>query len=320
MTVTIIGQTSVNVTQGQAVAGDFASVNPMHSTLTPNEGSFQAGPNGCTIGYWAWIDASGYYLNNAGFGAPSVFVARTQSALITTYLSAYGNTIPAGFAVGNAFDKGDFWVNNAGATQAQPGMKAYANLATGATTFNWTGNATSATTATTGASVAAGTAATFTGSITNGVLTTTGAVTNTIYPGAILTGGTVATGTYIGEQLSGTTGGAGTYAVTPNEQTVASASLTATPYVLNTGTMGSGTVVIGGVVNSTSVSASGTLVGAIVMAAYGTNQWVLAPAVGQTAVGTVASSTIVLSTNYETKWYAKSNGSQNELVKISDTI
>ena len=320
MTATIIGQTSVNVTQAPAIAGDFASTNPMHTALTPNEGSFQAGPNGCTIGLWAWIDATGYYLNNAGAGAPNGFVARTQSALITTYLSAYGNTIPAGFQVGNVFDKGDFWVANTGSVAAQRGMKAYANLTTGVTTFNWTGNPSTSTTATTGASVAAGTAATFTGSITNGVLTTSGAVTNTIYPGAIVTGGTVATGTYIGTQLSGTSGGAGTYSVMPSEQTVASAAQTATPYVLNTGTMGSGTVNIGASVVSTSVSASGTLVGAFVTAAYTTNQWVLAPAVGQTAVGTVASSTIVLSTNVETKWYAKTEGAQNEPVKISETV
>lgn len=319
MTVTVIGQTSVNITQAPAIAGDFASTNPRHSALTPVDGAFQAGPNGCTIGLFAWIDSSGDLLNNAGSGAPNAFIARTQEALITTYLSPYGNTIPAGFMVGNAFDEGDFWVSNSGATLAQVGMKAYASFATGAVTFNWTGNATTATTATTGATVAAGTAATFTGSITNGVLTTSGAVTNTIYPGAILTGGTQATGTYVTSQLTGTTGGAGTYAVSPSNQSIVSASLTATPTVLNTGTMGSGVVAVGDSVVSTSVSASGTLVGAIVMANVTTNQWVLAPAVGQTAVGTVASSTIVLATNVETKWYAKSSGAQNELVKISNT-
>jgi hypothetical protein len=318
MTVTVIGQASVNITQAPAIAGDFASTNPRHSALTPVDGAFQAGPNGCSIGLFAWIDSSGDLLSNSGSGAPNAFIARTQEALITTYLSTYGNTIPAGFMVGNAFDEGDFWVSNSGATLAQVGMKAYASFATGAATFNWTGNAATATTASTGATVAAGTAATFTGVISNGVLTAS-AVTNTIYPGAILTGGTVATGTYVTSQLTGTAGGAGTYAVSPSNQSVVSASLTATPTVLNTGTMGSGTVAVGDSVVSTSVSASGTLVGAVVTANVTTNQWVLAPAVGQTAVGTVASSTIVLATNVETKWYAKSSGAQNELVKISNT-
>jgi hypothetical protein len=320
MTITIIGQTSVNLTQAPAVAGDFASTNPRHTALTPAEGAFQAGQNGCTIGLFAWIDSLGNYLNNYGSGTPDAFVARTQEALITTYASPYGNTIPAGFMVGNAFDRGDFWVSNSGATAALPKMKAYANFVTGAISFNWTGNATTATTATTGATVAAGTTATLTGTITNGVLTASG-VTNTIYPGSVLSGGTALAGTYVTAQLTGTvTGGAGTYSVYPSEQTAGVTATAAIPAVLNTGTMGSGTVAIGDSVVSTSVSASGTLVGAFVTANVTTNQWVLAPAQGQTAVGTVASSTIVLATNAETKWYAKSNGTQYELVKISDVV
>ena len=320
MTISVIGQQSVNITQAPAVAGDFASTNPRHTALTPADGAFQAGLSGCTIGLFAWIDSLGNYLNNFGSGTPNAFIARTQEALITTYASPYGSTIPAGFMVGNAFDRGDFWVSNAGSTAALPGMKAYANFTTGAVSFNWTGNATTATTATTGATVAAGTAATLTGTITAaGVLTATG-VTNTIYPGAVLSGGTALAGTYITAQLSGTTGGAGTYSVYPSEQTAGVTATTATPAVLNTGTMSSGTVAVGDSVVSTSVSASGTLVGAIVTASVTTNQWVLAPAQGQAAVGTVASSTIVLATNIETKWYAKSNGTQYELVKISDVV
>lgn len=76
--------------------------------------------------------------------------------------------------------------------------------------------------------------ATFTGSISNGVLTTIGAVENTINPGAVLSGDTVATGTVIISQLTGSvTGGAGTYAVSPSNQSVASAPLTATVILTN---------------------------------------------------------------------------------------
>ena len=324
MTVTIIGQTSVNITQAPAVAGDFASVNPMHNALSPIEGAFRAGPSGCTIALWAWNDSSGNYLNNYGAGTPNAFIARTQEALITTYLSAYGNTIPAGFMVGSAFDKGDFWVNNAGTTLAQPGMKAYASLTAGTTTFNWTGNTSTCETAS-NASIAGNTvsAATFTGSITDGVLTA-GTVTNTIYPGAILTGGGSGflAGTYVTGQLTGVAGAAGTYTVYPAEQTCASASLTATASVLSGGTMQSGTIAVGDVIvtSGTTAATTGTIVGMTVMANVTANEWSLAPAQGLTAAGTLTSGTVYLATNVETKWYAKSNGAQNEPVIISDTL
>ncbi len=325
MSVTIIGQTSVNITQAPAVAGDFASVNPMHAAMTPDEGSFQAGSSGCTIALWAWLDATGYYLNNYGSGTPTAFMARTQEALITTYLSSYGNTIPAGFMAGNAFDKGDFWVNNSGSTQAQNGMKAYANLQTGQTTFNWTGNTTTCETASS-ASISNSTvsAATLTGSITNGVLTAS-SVTNTIYPGAILTGGGSGfiTGTYVGEQLSGTSGGAGTYAVLPSEQSIVSASLTATVSVLSGGTMQSGTIAVGNTIvtgGGTTAATSGVILGMTVMANVTANEWSLAPAQGQTTAGTLTSGTVYLATNVETDWYARSTGNQNELVKITNYV
>ena len=324
MTVTIIGQTSVNITQAPALAGDFASVNPMHNALSPIEGAFRAGPSGATIALWGWFDSSGAYINNYGAGAPNAFLARTQEALITTYASPYGNTIPAGFMVGNAFDKGDFWVNNAGATLAQPGMKAYASLTAGTTTFNWTGNTSTCTTASSAAiSGSTVSAATFTGSITDGVLTA-GTVTNTIYPGAILTGGGSGflAGTYVTGQLTGVAGAAGTYTVYPAEQSCASASLTATASVLSGGTMQSGTVAVGDVIITTGTTAAttGTIVGMTVMANVTANQWSLAPAQGQTTAGTLTTGTVVLATNVETKWYAKSNGAQNEPVIISDTI
>jgi hypothetical protein len=127
-------QTQVNITQAPAVAGQFASVNPRHAALTV-EGGFVAGASGVTVGLFAWADATGRILANTGTGLPAGFVARTEQALITTYLTEYGNTIPAGFAVGDVFSGGDFWVKNAGAGAVTVGQKAFARLADGTISF-----------------------------------------------------------------------------------------------------------------------------------------------------------------------------------------
>ena len=335
MTITVIGQTSINITQAPAVAGDFASTNPRHSALTAVDGAFQAGTNGCTIGLFAWIDSSGAYLSNTGSGTPNAFIARTQEALITTYAGPYGNTIPAGFPVGNAFDEGDFWVANAGSTLSAPGMKAFANLSTGAATFGWSGSASAALSAAASAvnaSIVAGTpASSVTSTISGNVLTTSAVVTNTIYPGAVVSGGTVATGTYIVSQvtplLSGeATGGAGRYIVSIPDQTVTSATLTFTQSVYTPGSMQAGTVTVGSMIvasgstYTTTAATTGAIVGMVVMAAISGSTWSLAPAAGQVAAGTLSSGTVVTAANVETKWYAKSSGALNELVKITNTI
>ena len=124
-------QTSTYALQAPGVAGDFASANPRATVLSSqiyNSTGFKAGTSGLTIGLFAWLDTSTYtFANNFGAGAPNGFVHRAAEALITTYLNAYGMTIPAGFMCGNIFDAGDFFVVNNGTTEATPGMKAYAN-------------------------------------------------------------------------------------------------------------------------------------------------------------------------------------------------
>ena len=243
------------------------------------------------------------------------FVGRAQQGLITTYLSDAGVTIPAGF-MATAFSAGGFWAKNTGAGIARPGMKAYANFIDGQVTFAAAGAPTTA--SATLSVISAGTAATFTGSIAGNVLTAS-AVTNTIFPGAVLSGGTVASNTVITGQLSGTSGGAGTYSVNIGEQTVASASLTATPSVLDTtgGTV-TGSIVVGSVLQSAGGTVTGTVVGMAATALYATGKYVMAPA-GFGAVGSVTSGTIVLASNVETSWYARSSGLANEIVKISNT-
>jgi hypothetical protein len=128
-------QTQVNLTQAPAVAGDFASANPRHSVLSV-PGGFIAGPNGLVVGLFAWADtATGTVLSNAGTGAPTGFVHRDMMALITTFLSEFGMTIPQGFGVGELFNGGDFWVKNAGASAVTTGMKAFANNTNGTISF-----------------------------------------------------------------------------------------------------------------------------------------------------------------------------------------
>ncbi len=128
-------QQTINVNQAPAIAGDFASANPRHSALSV-PGGYVAGPQGLTIGLFAWADtATGTVLANAGTGAPTGFVHRNLQAMITTYLAEFGMTIPAGFEVGDLFDAGAFFAKNAGAGAVTRGMKAFANNTNGTVSF-----------------------------------------------------------------------------------------------------------------------------------------------------------------------------------------
>jgi hypothetical protein len=314
-------QTAVNVQPTVAYPGDLASTNQLFSYPIGPFG-LVAGAAGVTVGNFAWVsyaavDADGApaIVNSFGSGPVSGFVSRHWQGVSTVWPFEFATTIPAGMAMALHVG-GDFWVKNSGSGQALPGMKAYASLVDGSVTFAATGAATTA--SATLSTIAAGTAATFTGSITGNVLTAA-SVTNTIYRGAKVTGGTVATGTVITDQLTGTPGGAGTYAVNIAEQSVASASLTATPYVLDTtGGVVTGTIGLGSVVTSSGTQ-TGTVNGEFVtvLNAPSAGKYILGPAPGTTQ-GTAASGTVVLASNVETKWYAYSSGLQNEVVRIYD--
>ena len=128
-------QTSIQVTQAPGVAGDFASANPRHSQLSV-PGGFVAGPNGLTVGLFAWADtATGTILSNTGTGVPTCFVHRNMQAMLTAYLQEFGMTIPAGMGVGEMFSGGDFFCKNAGSGATTIGMKAFANLTNGTVSF-----------------------------------------------------------------------------------------------------------------------------------------------------------------------------------------
>jgi hypothetical protein len=136
----IIGQTSVNITQAPAIAGDPASINPRHHLLS-DEAGFKAGSGGVVMGRFVWADATSTntLLLNAGSGAPSGFLSREMIGVISTYLAEYGSTIPYGLPVSGVYTGGDFWVRNAGSGSSAVGQKAYASNLTGEVQFAATG-------------------------------------------------------------------------------------------------------------------------------------------------------------------------------------
>lgn len=306
-------QTHTNQLQAPGIAGDFASANPRATALSSqyyNTAGFQAGPNGLTIGLFCWLDPSTYSIaSNSGSGVPNAFVHLETQALITTYLTAYGLTVPAGFPAGFLFDAGDFWVVNNGTNEAIPGMKAYANNSTGVATFAATG---APTTAGSGdaSSIAAGTAS-VTGSITNNILTVSAG--SGLKIGGILSGTGVATGTRLINQLTGTTGGAGTYTVSPREQTVASTTISETFGTLTVGGTVTGTFVVGQTISGSGGGGvtAGTIITALGTGTGGAGTYIV------DKTQTVTSSTIISVSNTETGWTCRSFGLAGEVVKIS---
>lgn len=306
-------QTQVNVLQSPAVEGDFASKNPRKVVLA-GPGGLVAGPNGVTIGRFAWAtaplddDGAAATVSNSGFGPVTGFVHRSQQGLNTTYLADAAMTVPVGFPI-TLFSSGDFWVKNAGAAEAQAGMKAFANLLTGAVTFGAAGSIPGGASAT--GSAIAQTTLTLVGSVSDNVLTVTSVSAGTVYPGAVLSSNAIGT---IVKQLTGTAGGAGTYLLDTGEQTVAAGTTIGGLYgLLTLGTV-TGTFTVGMLLTGTNVPANDVTV-FLASGAGGTGSTFVV-----SSTTAVASTTITGSPSIETKWYARSTGLNGELVKISDQV
>lgn len=306
-------QSQVNVQPGVAVAGGFASANPRYS-VDAGPGGLVAGPNGLTTGLFAWtssfwIDGDGApaAANNNGSGQPAGIVPRDQSGLITQYLNDASMVIPAGFEA-TVISAADMWLVNSGSGQCLPGMKAYANFATGQATFALTGAPTNASGSS--STIAAATSS-FTGSIAGNVLTVTGAVTGTIYPGTTISGTNVASGTIITGQLTGSTGGDGTYSVSIPEQTVASTTISGTYGILTVGGTVAGTFGVGQTISGSGV-VSGTAITALIGGTGGAGTYAVN---NNTVVGSPVA--ITAATNIETNWTAQSAGLNGELVKVT---
>lgn len=298
-------QTTVNTQPAPAMAGDFASANP-RAVVLAGPGAFVAGSSGLTVGRFAWVDyASQITVSNFGpYGtAPSGFVHREQQALITTYLAETSNLIPQGFGV-TLMSAGDYWVNNAGASECLVGYYAYANFADGQVTFNAANNSPGSFTFT--GAVTSGTSST-TGSIAGNILTVTAVSSGTLYSGTTITGTNVASGTIVDSQISGTAGGVGTYYVNIGDQTVSSTTLTGAYGLLTVSVAGSSNLAVGQLL--TGGSASGFV-----------TQFIT----GQGGTGTYAttsanqtSTTLTATTSILTKYKAMSAGPAGGLVKIS---
>lgn len=304
-------QNAVNVAQAPAVAGDFCSTNPRASTLA-GPGAFVAGPLGVIVARFAWAvspldgDGAPATVYNSGFGLPSGFVHREMQASIVTYLAAFGNTILAGMPL-TLMSSGDYWVKNDGATEAEYGMKAYANFADGKITFAATGTPPGGGTST-ASTLAAGTAS-VTGSISGNTLTVTAVGSGVLVAGGNLTGTGVAANTAIVSQLTGTAGGIGTYALNVGEQTVASTTISETYGILTVGgtvagTFAVGQAVTGSGVNPMSITQLGTGTGGA--GTYFTN---VSQVLSSQAINTASA--------IETAYYCRSTGLPGEIVKMS---
>ena len=121
-------QSSVNLYNPPAVAGDFATNNPRRFYPTTGD-ALVTGSNGATVARFGWV-TSGATVDNTGSGVPDGIIPRSQGeALITTYLGESSNLIPAGFAVDLA-QSGDLWMT-ATVAGATVGQKAFAKLSDG---------------------------------------------------------------------------------------------------------------------------------------------------------------------------------------------
>ena len=211
-------QTRVNQYNPLGVEGDFASANPRATALTPDGAAFVAGPNGVTIGNFAWIAPDGRTITNQGQypAQPDGYVGREQQGLLTEYLQAAGTLIPPGFAV-TLFRTGDFKDKNAGPSSITRQSTLYASYLDGS--LQTAAGTAGSVTATLGSTNTGSLGATFTGtaSVASTTLVVT-AVTGLISIGDTVSGsGIIDAPTIVSQNAGGTVGGAGTYILSKPE-------------------------------------------------------------------------------------------------------
>jgi len=305
-------QTSVNLYNPIGVEGDFASANPRATALTPGLDSngnqisgFIAGPNGVTVGQFAWVEADGQTVNNFATGnvKPTGFVHRDQQGLLTQYLEAAGTLIPPGFPV-TLMVEGDFFDLIAGGNAAVYGSACYARYADGALFVG---------ALPTGGGGTGSIGATFTASAgspaTQLVVT---AVTGLISIGDTVSGTGITAGTTIVSQASGTTGGAGTYNLSATN-TCSAATVTSFGNVLDVTAVSSGTFAVGDSVTGTGVPSGATIASQVSGAAGGIGVYTL----DIPATAYAASTTLTIVAGILTGWVAKVAAAVGQLTQIS---
>lgn len=313
-------QKAVNTAQAPAVEGDFCDANPRYS-MDAGAGALVAGPLGCMVARFAWVDGDAVDSNNAptlvnnfGSGPVAGFIHREQQGLITNYLQEQSMLVPTGMAV-TVHTAGGFWVKNRGTTAAQIGQKAYASLTDGSASFAATGAPLSA--SVTG-SIDPETNG-FTASIDDNVLTVTAVSSGSVAPGTLLSGAGVAAGTKIVNQLLPLKDGeallgVGRYEINIPEQTVASEAMTGTYGQLTVSAVSSGSLAIGSPLSGSGGGGvtAGTVITGLGTGTGGTGTYYVTPS------QTVTSTTITAGEDVETSWIARSPGLPGELVKISN--
>lgn len=295
-------QSSVNLKNPIGVEGDFASAN-VRTSAYAGEGALVAGPNGVTVGRFAWIAADGRTVNNYGSSsaAPDGYIHREQGrALITTYLAEGSLIIPAGFGV-TLLTNGDFLALVRGNPSVK-GSQVFANYADGTP---WIGAAPA------GASATGSIGATFTAS-GSGTSLTTSAVTGLISIGDTIAGTGIPAGTVILSQTSGTTGGAGVY-VTSVATTIAAATATSFGDVLNVTAVTSGTLSVGDAISGTGVPANATIASQVSGLAGGVGVYTISVP----ATAYAASTALTTLGGVLTKWTARSAQPVGALTAIS---
>lgn len=309
-------QTQVFNQPAQAVAGDRASQNPI-ATFDAGPGGLIADVGGVTVGNFCWVTAptdpngaGSIATQGNGGGNVAGFLYNVTQGLNTVFLSDGSLVIPAGLPVGLA-TFGDFWVVNAGTTEAVVGQKAYANFGTGAVTFAASGSPTLASAAS-GSSIAASTFS-VTASIQNDLMTVTAVGSGTVVRGATISG-TGVTSAQIASQISGTPGGVGVYALTVSQQkSIASETISGTYGTMTVGTMTTGTAFsVGQTLQATGSVVAGTQISQLLTGVGGNGSTFAVT--NNTVVG---SQVINANGNVETNFVATSSGQPGALVKIS---
>jgi hypothetical protein len=138
-------QQQVYINPAQAVAGDFASSNPMVYKLS-GTGRMVANSAGVTVGKFAALLSDGT-VQSVPTTAPTGglsrigFVHRENNAQITTFLASAGSTIQPGQPVA-LFGTGDFWVRADVVVASTRGTAILWDVTTGNTSLGGTPSAT----------------------------------------------------------------------------------------------------------------------------------------------------------------------------------
>lgn len=294
-------QKTMNAQPAIGIEGDWYGANPRF-TLLAGEGRLVAGPEGVTVGRFAWANPNGIVHNGGGQGRLG-FVHRDQPAFITDWLAQSTLKVNGGLDM-TLHVAADVLCRFAGG--AIPNQKVYANYADGTAYAAATGSAAQAAAIT--AAIAASTFS-VTGQIDGDILTVSAVGSGTVVPGAVLSGTGVTSNTEVTEQIDGTAGGIGHYRVN-FPQSVVSETITGAYGTMTVSAVASGSLAVGDVISGSGVTA-GTQIRALGTGLGNTGTYIVNPSQAvssesMTAVGSV-----------ETPWFVESYAAAGELAFIS---